>query len=91
MKYAHFFAIPTRYNASQVVELFFREVFKFPGLPKTIVGNRDCWFMGAFWQKLFRLVVTELSPSTIYHPQTNGQTEIVNKWLEGHLWNYVIG
>ena len=32
---------------------------------------------------------TELSPSRSYHPQTDGQTKIVNKWLEGYLWNYV--
>ena len=32
---------------------------------------------------------TELSPTTSYHLQTNGQTEIVNKWLEGYLRNYV--
>jgi hypothetical protein len=30
-------------------------------------------------------------PSTSYHPQTNGQTKIVNKWLEGYLRNYVSG
>ena len=47
--------------------------------------------MGGFWQELFRLVGTELTPSTSYHPQTDGQTEIVNKWLEGYLQNYVSG
>ena len=47
--------------------------------------------MGGFWQELFRLVGTELTPSTSYHPETDGQTEIVNKWLEGYLHNYVSG
>ena len=47
--------------------------------------------MGEFWQELFRLAGTELTLSTSYHPQTNGQTEIVNKWLEGYLRNYVSG
>lgn len=34
---------------------------------------------------------TKLTPSISYHPQTNGQTKIVNKWLEGSLRNYIIG
>ena len=90
-KYAHFFAIPTEYRASQVAELFFREIFRLHGLPKNIVSDRDSRFMSAFWQELFRLTGTELTPSTSYHPQTDGQTEIVNKWVEGYLRNYVAG
>lgn len=45
--------------------------------------------MGNFWQELFRLCGTELTPSTSYHPQTERQTEIVNKWVEGYLRNYI--
>ena len=33
----------------------------------------------------------ELSLSTSYHPQIDGQTEIVNKWVEGYLRNYIPG
>jgi hypothetical protein len=61
------------------------------GLPKTIVSARDSRFMSTFWQELFRLVGTALTPRASYHPQTDGQTEIVNKWLEGYLRNYVSG
>eukprot|EP00253_Pinus_taeda_P004467 PITA_04467 len=90
-KYGHFFAISAHYTATQVAELFFKEVFRLHALPKTIVSDRDSHFMGGFWQELFWLVGMELTPSTNYHPQTDGQTEIVNKWLEGYLRNYVSG
>eukprot|EP00253_Pinus_taeda_P029185 PITA_29185 len=53
-KYTYFFAISAHYTAAQVAELFFREIFKLYGLPKTIVNDRDNRFMGEFWQELFR-------------------------------------
>jgi hypothetical protein len=90
-KFAHFFAIAIDFSAAQVAELFFREIFRLHGLPKTIVSDRDSRFMSTFWQELFRLVGTALTPSTNYHPRTDGQTEIVNKWVEGYLRNYVAG
>jgi hypothetical protein len=90
-KFAHFFSIATDFSATQVADLFFREVFRLHGLPKTIVSDRDSRFMSTFWQELFRLVGTALTPSTSYHPQTDGQTKIVNKWVEGYLRNYVSG
>ena len=64
-------------------------MFRLHGLPKTIISDRDNRFMGGFWQELFRLVGTNLTPSTSYHPQTDEQTELVNKWIKGYLRNYV--
>jgi hypothetical protein len=90
-KYAHFFSIPSEYSTSQVADIFFREVFRLHGLPRYIVSDRDNRFLNTFWQELFRLSGTELTPSTSYHPQTDGKTEIVNKWIEGYLRNYVSG
>ena len=90
-KFEHFFAIPSKFSAAQVAELFFRDVFRLHGLPKTIVSDRDSRFMGGFWQELFQLVGTNLTPNTSYHPQIDGQTEIVNRWIEGYLRNYVLG
>lgn len=66
-------------------------MFELHGLPKTIVNDKDNRFMGGLWQEIFRLVGTNLTPSTSYQPRTDGQTEIVNKWIEGYLWNYVSG
>ena len=56
-----------------------------------IVSDRDSKFTNAFWQELFRLVGTELDTSTSYHPQSDGQTKIVKKWVKEHLRNYVAG
>ena len=43
-KFAHLFAISSDYSAAQVAELFFIEVFRLHGWPKTIVSNRDSKF-----------------------------------------------
>ena len=48
-KYVHFFAISVHYTSTQVAKLFFREVFRLHGLPKTIISDRDNRFMGGFW------------------------------------------
>ena len=89
MNYAHLFAISAWYTTSQAAKIIFRDIFMLHGLPKAIVSDRNSCFMGRLWQENFHLVGTELTPSTSYHPQMDGQTEIVNKWLEGYLRNYV--
>jgi hypothetical protein len=63
-KYAHFFAIPSEYSTSQVAYIFFREVFRLHGHLRYIVNDRDSRFLSAFWQELFRLSRTEMTPST---------------------------
>jgi hypothetical protein len=47
-KFAHLFSISTDFNATQVAELFFREVFRLHRFPKTIVSDRDSRFMSTF-------------------------------------------
>ena len=38
--------------------------------------------MSKFWTELFSSLGTKLSPSSAYHPETDGQTEIINKKVE---------
>ena len=47
-----------------MADIFFKEIFRLHGLPKSIVSDRDSRFMGTFWQQIFRLVGTKLTPST---------------------------
>jgi len=47
-KYSHFFAIPSNLQAAQIVDLFFREVFRLHGLPRNIISDRDGRFVSIF-------------------------------------------
>ncbi|KAE9188493.1 hypothetical protein PF002_g25296 [Phytophthora fragariae] len=63
-------------------------VFRHHGLPESIVSDRDPRVTSAFWSSLFQLLGTKLSMSTAAHPETDGQTERVNRVLEDVLRSY---
>ncbi|GJU17803.1 retrotransposable element Tf2 [Tanacetum coccineum] len=84
-KYAHFLAITHPYTARTIAQLFLDNIYKLHGLPSSIISDRDKIFMSLFWQSLFKLLQVQLKMSTAYHPQIDGQTEVVNKCLECYL------
>ena len=65
--------------AKQIAKLFFQHVSVHFGLPTSIVFDRGSRFGGKFGSSLWELLDTRLKKSTTFHPQTNGQTEVVNR------------
>ncbi|KAG3130807.1 hypothetical protein PC128_g26680 [Phytophthora cactorum] len=87
-KMVHLAAVPAEVTAVQTARLFVDMVFKHHGMPLDIVSGRDPRFTARFWQEVFTLLGTQLSMSTADHPQTDGQTERVNRVLGDVLKSY---
>ncbi|GMF60053.1 unnamed protein product [Phytophthora fragariaefolia] len=69
--------------AAETAAHFVDCVFRHHGLPESIVSDRDPRFTS--WTALFQHLGTKLSMSTAVHPETDGQTERVNRVLEDVL------
>jgi IS30 family transposase len=77
-KVAHFILVKTTYSGPQLIELYMSRIVCMHGVPKKIVFDRGTQFTSKFWERLNKTLDTQLCFCSIYHPQTDGQTERVN-------------
>ncbi|WVZ49479.1 hypothetical protein U9M48_000837 [Paspalum notatum var. saurae] len=76
---------PYPYTAASVARAFFEGIVRLHGFPSSIVSVRDPVFTGHVWRDLFKMAAVTLRMSTAFHPQTDGQTEVVNKVIAMYL------
>ena len=88
-KMAHFIACSKTMDAAHTTRLFFNEVVRLHGVPRSIISDRDVHFTCNFLKTLWHLMGITLKFPTAFHPQTDGQTEVTNRSL-GNLLRCLI-
>ena len=84
-KSAHFLPVLLDYSMDRLAELYVNEVVRLHGILISIVSNCDPRFTLRFWKELQSSLGTRLNFSRAFHPQTDGQSEIVIQVLEDML------
>ena len=88
-KRVHFILTHMTVTAEGSARLFLHYVWKLHGLPKCVVSDRGPQFVALFTKELYRLLGIQISSSTAWHLQTNGQMECVNQELDQFLHLFV--
>lgn len=88
-KMTHLAPTTERVTAEETAQLFMEQVFKHHGAPKSVVTDRGSVFTGTFMTAVLQAIGTRHGRSTAFHPQSDGQTERVNRTLEDMLRHYV--
>ena len=71
-------ATTTSVSSEGVAKIYWDEIWKIHGIPKTTLNDRGPQFASKFMEDLTRVLGTKRKLSTAYHSQTDGQTERIN-------------
>ena len=88
-KMAHF--IPTHKSATALdtVDLLADRLIRYHGFPDMLISDRDPRFQSEVWEQLCNRFSIKRALSSPYHPQSDGQTERLNRTLEQMLRTYI--
>ena len=88
-KHGTFTPTTTGLNTEDFGALFVKKIVCRFGLPESIICDRDPRWTSDFWKGIAKFLRTKMSLSSSHHPQHDGQTEIVNRFLEVMLRAFV--
>jgi hypothetical protein len=76
-------------DARGMAKLYVQWVYRFGHTPETIISDRGPQFVSSFWQEFCRIIGVKVKLSTAYHKETDGQTEIMNRYIDQRLRPFV--
>ncbi|GJX45883.1 putative reverse transcriptase domain-containing protein [Tanacetum coccineum] len=84
-KSAHFLPIRENDPLDKLARLYLNRIVARHGIPVSIICDRDGRFTSNFWKSFQKALGTDISMSTAYHPETDGQSERTIQTLEDML------
>ncbi|GJZ86670.1 putative reverse transcriptase domain-containing protein [Tanacetum coccineum] len=90
IKSAHFFLIRENDPLDKLARLYLNRIVARHEIPVSIICDRDRRFTSNFWKSFQKALGTDISMSTVYHPETDGQRERTIQTLEDMLRACVI-
>ncbi|GKF62105.1 reverse transcriptase domain-containing protein, partial [Tanacetum coccineum] len=69
----------------KLARLYLNRIVSRHGIPTSIICDRDVRFTSNFWKSFQKALGIDISMSTAYHPETNGQSERTIQTLEDML------
>ena len=79
----------TNISLEGIVKIYRDNIWKLHGIPRKVLSDRGPQFALKFMEELTKALRTKRQLSTVYHPQTDGQTERINQEIETFLQHYV--
>src|SRR6266496_4527445 len=75
MKMAHFCPTTINITVEDIAQLYLRYIFKHHGLSDDLVSDHGPQFTSRFTTRLLHLCNIHSNKSTVFHPQSDDQTE----------------
>ncbi|KAI0992802.1 hypothetical protein K3495_g15382, partial [Podosphaera aphanis] len=88
-KERHYSPCHTTMKAKDLAKIFVRDIWRLHGLCDSIVSDRGPLFVSDFWKEFCHRLQINVMLSTAYHPETDGQTENANAFMEQYLRQYI--
>ena len=88
-KMVHYEPVKVTIDAPGLAEVIIDVVVRHHGLPDSIISDREAIFTSKFWSSLCYFLGIKRRLSTVFHPQTDGQTKRQNSTMEAYLRAFV--
>jgi hypothetical protein len=88
-KYAILVPFKSTYGEKKTAQTFIDQVVCHFGLPRQIISDRDTRWRNEFWKDVCEIMGSRRALTTAYHPQADGQSEILNQTIEVAIRAYI--